>query len=240
MFSIRFSPHFIFLTLALYFIGSPFSLATLPPKPLPNFNAAKKEARLIYAQNRQTFFCAIPFDEKGKVNLSLCTHCPKKTVNIQWMPVVPIPLLAKNLLCFKENICKDKKRGFYKGIQCCRQKNRQFNIMEADLHNLVPEIAFFKSQRRDYAFDDIPSSSSSSKCHFVIDTQNKIVSPDPQLRGIIARAYLYMHDTYPLALPPKEIALYRKWHQQYPPSDWEKRRNEKIQHIQGNRNPYIN
>jgi deoxyribonuclease-1 len=77
-------------------------------------------------------------------------------------------------------------------------------------------------------------------CHFYIDKKNKLVEPAPHLRGMIARTYLYMRDTYQLALAGDELRLYQAWHQQYPVTEWERERNNKIKEIQGKKNPYIN
>ena len=69
--------------------------------------------------------------------------------------------------------------------------------------------------------------------------KNKIIEPEASLRGMIARAYLYMAHTYPIRLSDEEKALYLAWHQAYAPTAWEKERNNKIKAIQGNGNPYV-
>jgi len=42
-----------------------------------------------------------------------------------------------------------------------------------------------------------------------------------------------------LFLYEKQADILLKWHESDPPSKEEKRRNDKIEQIQGNRNPYI-
>ncbi|MEK3890184.1 endonuclease I family protein [Bacillus sp. FSL K6-3431] len=63
-------------------------------------------------------------------------------------------------------------------------------------------------------------------------------------KGTIARAMLYFILRYPDGIRKSfrkkvDFTLLRKWNQQFPPSIYEKHRNQAIFHIQGNRNPFI-
>ena len=59
------------------------------------------------------------------------------------------------------------------------------------------------------------------------------------MRGDIARAMLYMEHRHGLTLSQRTRAQLLRWHRDDPPSDEERRRNDAIERIQGNRNPYI-
>ena len=84
----------------------------------------------------------------------------------------------------------------------------------------------------------------------------KIFEPDDQYKGDFARIYYYFATRYQAAptstdngkvmfknsfpyLTPYSVALLNKWHKQDPVSQKEKDRNNAIEDIQGNRNPYV-
>ena len=86
---------------------------------------------------------------------------------------------------------------------------------------------------------------------------NRLLEPPDSMKGVIARALMYMDvrydgtepDTVDLQLtdcpfnPPTDMAYLSQmltWHFQYPPDDAEKRRNQRAcERWQGNRNPFI-
>lgn len=200
----------------------------------------------IYKNHRQTFFCDIPFSAQQKVDFQACEKCPHVSTSIQWIPLVTSQHMAQHLRCYQEKICIHPKNGQrFKGLSCCKKTNETYQHMQQDLHNRVPEIAFFKQQRKEYRFGIIPSENLSpadykhGNCHFYIDKKHKRIEPAPQIRGIIARTYLYMQDTYQIMLTEEERRLFLHWHQHYPPSTWERERNQKIYTLQGNSNHYI-
>ncbi|NCB38422.1 MAG: hypothetical protein EOM80_06585 [Erysipelotrichia bacterium] len=61
----------------------------------------------------------------------------------------------------------------------------------------------------------------------------------PQSRGNIARAIFYFSTRYAKRIAPSEEEVLRKWHQEDPVDVHEKSRNERVEAIQGNRNPFI-
>ena len=67
-----------------------------------------------------------------------------------------------------------------------------------------------------------------------------MVEPRDDVKGEIARSILYMMDTYRLPLPPHMTLLpLIEWHEEDPPDDHERRRNDKILSLQGNLNHWI-
>lgn len=63
-------------------------------------------------------------------------------------------------------------------------------------------------------------------------------------KGTSARAMLYFFLRYPKAVKKEfrmkvDIPLLVRWHEEFPPSLYEKHRNQAIYYIQGNRNPFI-
>ena len=60
-----------------------------------------------------------------------------------------------------------------------------------------------------------------------------------EISGNASRAFLYMSFQYKIPLQESLEDSLRKWHFEDPPDDWEEKRNDGIEAIQGNRNPFI-
>ena len=113
-------------------------------------------------------------------------------------------------------------------------------MIEADLHNLYPSRTEVNKARSNYPFTVIRGEQRSfGSCDFEFDERARTAEPSPEARGRIARAMLYMSDEYDLYLKKKQKSLYLAWDGKYPPDQAEHRRNERVEQLQGNRNPYI-
>ena len=122
--------------------------------------------------------------------------------------------------------------------QCYSEKQDEFIVMESDLHNLYPawtELTVYRYGRQfgeikgeDWRFDS---------CDF--EWGSGIVEPRPLSRGNIARAIFYMYTKYNLPVSPGLFETLKDWNRQDPPSEQEQVRNDRIEKIQGTRNPYI-
>lgn len=198
--------------------------------------APDKHLSTVYQNHQTTFFCDQPFSS-GEITTPATKHHPAFVEKIQWMPIVPIKKLAPFYACYQQ-MCVSPKGKLQKGLRCC-QRDTQFKQMLHDLHNMVPETRQLKQLRTRYTFAEFTTLPNKKGCHLVIDQKNKKIEPAPSKRGMIARTYLYMKDTYPFRLTEEEIALYLRWHQQYPVTDFERERNEKIFEIQGRKNHWV-
>jgi len=135
------------------------------------------------------------------------------------------------------------------GLQCgtrkqCRKNSDVFNKIEADLHNLYPSRTDVNEKRSSFRFGLIKAEKRyfGNACDFEFDSRARVVEPAPNVRGDIARAMFYMANEYQqhgLVIFNKQAKLLSDWHQSDPPSDAEKSRNNVIEQIQGNRNPFI-
>lgn len=218
-------PLFLFLALCACGYAKEQTLKQSPQR-------IQKQLLQIYQQQRQTFLCATPFSTNGLTR--------DEGAQIKAMPVVLPKEYAKDLLCYREKICIDKNGKAYKGLKCCETTDTLYQTMKKDLHNLVPEIASMIKKRGNKHFGQCEVQSDEIKeCHLKLDKKHKIIEPPEALRGMIARSYLYMAQTYPITLSTQDKALYLAWHQAFPPSAFEKERNERIKALQGNSNPYI-
>jgi deoxyribonuclease-1 len=123
-------------------------------------------------------------------------------------------------------------------LQCYESGNRRFLEIESDLHNMYPvwyelvllrkALPFGEIGGEEWRFDD---------CDF--EWQADRAEPREIARGNIARALFYMHDTYGLRLEAGMLATLKEWHRRDPPSKQEIYRNDRIEALQGRRNPYI-
>ncbi len=183
-------------------------------------NHPKKLLLSLYITHPFTFISQTPFNTAGQSHTTLCAQCPSQEVNIQWMRIVSAKYYLNHKMCYEEKLCIDNKGNRFGGIQCCRKKDLLFKQFENDLHHLVPELPTLKKLVTQYSVGKL--------------------EPNNKLKGTIARMFLYMNLKYRLALPKSDKTLYETWHRQYPPCEWEQKKNKLVKAIQGDANPYIN
>jgi deoxyribonuclease I len=122
----------------------------------------------------------------------------------------------------------------------CRKKSPLFNQIESDMHNLYPALKKINHARSSYAYAEIDGERRRfAECDFEIDRRKHRVEPRPASRGNIARAMFYMHDRYGINIYKRQGELLKQWHQEDPPDEQERRRNNVIEQIQGSRNKFI-
>lgn len=122
--------------------------------------------------------------------------------------------------------------------QCYEQERDRFMTMESDMHNLYPVWSDLTVYRTGRVFGEVEGENwRFDKCDF--EWKSGVVEPRPLSRGNIARAIFYMHTTYNLPVAGEMMTVLKQWNQQDPPSEQERIRNDRIERIQGRRNPYI-
>ncbi len=181
---------------------------------IPDYETARKVFwKKLYNEGGETLYC-------GKKLKSTYN----KGVNIEH--VFPASWMAYTLRCGKR--------------KQCRLNSPQFNLIEADLHNLYPARSDINKARSNYRFAIIRGEQRVfAGCDFEFDEPRRVAEPAPEARGRIARAMLYMADEYDLYLKKKLERLLRDWDKKYPPQAAEYKRNERIEVLQGNRNIYV-
>ena len=219
---------------------------TLPSTPA-TFEDAVAQAQQLYAQNRRTFFCECIYTATDRTARGTCGYETRSdegaAKRIAWDHVVPVRAFGAHLTCWKGSTCADEQGASYGGVRCCRDQDRRFAAMEADLHNLVPMVAELQQDRSNYGFGEIEGEERMyGACDIEVDRRSGLVEVPDDRRGDVARTYLYMFETYgPEALPlsMQELKQFRTWHEADPPSPWELQRAAKIQAIQGTPHPYL-
>lgn len=216
---------------------------TAPPPR--NFSEAKRVARQIYQAHPFTFYCNCSFNKEGVIDLKSCGYRvqadPIRARRLEWEHIVPMSQMAMHLSCWQKKQCSKANGTPYKGRECCRKIDVEFAKMEADLHNLVPEIGELNACRSNYRFGMLPyiKPGQFGRCTFKIDSETKRVEPQVKIRGTIARTYLYVSDTYGVRLSDAQRSLFNRWNKEFPPNIWEIERDRIIGKIQGNHNRYI-
>lgn len=199
-----------------------------------NFTEAKKIARLIWAEHRETFYCGCKYDRQGNIQFKSCSFSAETkytSKKISWEHVVPVSWYGKQRACWRYN------RG-QKPRESCRQIDPDFRKMEADLHNLVPALREINMIRKNYAYGELGPGTCMG-CDFVVNRRLQRVEPRDEVKGMAARITLYLSEKYNIPLDDLQKQILIQWNRRFPPTAWEKRWHEKVATIQGDHNPYI-
>lgn len=138
-----------------------------------------------------------------------------------------------------------------------------------DLHHLRPADRNINGAHSNYGYDnggkpflDTRADGSKVKSGTFVDKKNQSFEPSDRAKGQVARMVFYMATRYELGDNGKKEKmpdLYLKdrntkqvgqpwigdlctlveWNNDYPVTDFERRRNNRVQELQGNRNPFI-
>jgi len=232
----------IFLSALLLFSQTAFSLEALSIKGnrnISNFSEAKKNLHKIHADNQTTLYCGCKYYGK-EVNMNSCqSSAPGQSSRfkkLEWEHVVPANKFGEVIASWSQGdaICKNKK-----GRKCAGKASALFRQMEGDMYNLWPESGGINSARSNkppVASLREPAKTF-GKCETVVG--KKAFAPRTEVRGEVARAYLYMHNAYEIPLSKEELDLYQAWNQADPANKWECERGRRIKKIQGNTNPIL-
>ena len=74
-----------------------------------------------------------------------------------------------------------------------------------------------------------------------VEIRRRKVEPREEVRGEIARTYMYMDSVYPGKgiISKKNRSMFEEWNRSDPVDEWECERAKKIEKIQGNRNEVV-
>jgi deoxyribonuclease-1 len=230
------------------------------------FDEAKKEAGRIYAAGGQRIdlYCGCSFAvEPGRgmrVDLAACGYVPARDAaraeRIEWEHAVPAAAFGHTFTEWRDGNpkCVDSKGKHFKGRKCARIASAEFARIEADLHNLFPVVGEVNGLRGDLPMGvlDPPdrahahanAGGTSATFHFgkcASAIEGGVFMPRREVRGDLARAYLYMNQSYPERglVDDAHRAVFAAWDRDDPPDAWERERNKRIAARQGNANAFI-
>ncbi len=122
----------------------------------------------------------------------------------------------------------------------CRYRNKKFNFIESDLHNLYPSRRDLNLLRASHRFGKVKGELRLfGSYNFKIDKKRRIVEPAPASQGEIARAMFHMSTSYDLKIFSRQAEILAYWNRVDQPSKEEMRRNDLIEQLQGTRNIFI-
>jgi deoxyribonuclease I len=120
---------------------------------------------------------------------------------------------------------------------------REGSTMKADLHHLFPSHSKLNQIRGNFPFGEVDDRLPMLECGFTqIDNSGAGLphfEPPAVHKGNVARALFYFAVRYGLSIDAEQEADLRNWNHSDPPDDFERQRNDAIEKIQGNRNPFI-
>jgi deoxyribonuclease-1 len=211
-----------------------------------NFNQAKKLARGLHSGHSKTFYCGCNYDSANNlVDLQSCGYRPKKDTKranrVEWEHIMPASYFGKQLSCWNNKLCCNEDKVCLSGRACCQKINPYFASIESDLHNIVPVIGELNMLRSNYEFAELPVQlpNQFGTCYFKIDKKAKQIEPRDEVKGVIARTYLYMANQYNIVLSAQQKKLFLKWSKKYPPGDWEITWRHQVKQLQKNNNPFM-
>jgi deoxyribonuclease-1 len=199
----------------------------------------------VFAGHETTFYCGCTYSG-NEVDLASCGYQAKKDLDhakrLEWEHVVPAEAFGQSFREWREGHpeCIDSKGKAFKGRNCARKMSTLFRYMEADLYNLQPAIGEVNWLRSNYSMEMIPGEKRAfGACD--IEIENRKIEPRPEIRGDVARTYLYMDKAYPGhgIISRSNQKLFAAWDKEDPVDDWERERARRIETIQGNRNSFI-
>jgi endonuclease I len=111
---------------------------------------------------------------------------------------------------------------------------KRVNQIASDMHNFQAAISEVNGDRSNYRYSLFTKVFNQyEKCKSAVDFKACIFQPRDEIRGMIARTYLYMSDKYKINLSNQEKKLIMAWNKMYAPENLECKRNAHIAKVQG-------
>lgn len=206
-----------------------------------SFNKAKKMLeRQVYMDHRQTIYCGAAFDESKRIELPqgfVTEKHQKRALKVEWEHAVPAENFGRIFEAWREGDpqCVSKGKPF-KGRRCAEKVDMEYRYMQADMYNLFPAIGAVNVARSNKQYSELPGSPSAfGICEARIDGNR--FEPPARAKGQVARAALYMADSYPkYRLSRQQRQLFEAWDRMFPVDRWECTRTRRIEQLQGNEN----
>jgi deoxyribonuclease I len=191
-------------------------------------------------------YCGCAFGDDQRVR-SGCAYADAASAAIRWEPVVPPSRFGVYRHCWQQWDAGDGNEALTR--RKCAALDPEFAEMDADLYNYHPALADLSARRAGNPYALVQGEPREfGACDF--ETQSVMgkslrVEPPADVRGDLARIYLYMAGKYgkgrdwKIKLSREQRQLYEKWSETDPVDDHERLRACRIAAIQGWENPYV-
>ena len=202
----------------------------------------------IWKDHRETLYCGFRYDGRKKVDLPAGFHTNvhrSRAHQVEAEHIVPVEHFGPAFPEWRHGdpLCVDNRGRRYNGRKCTEERNEAFRLMECDLHNLAPADGAVNAWRGHAQFAELGRSGEAifgPTCPMAFDRRREHVEPPARSKGLIARTYLYMDETYPeFRMSDQQRQLMEAWDRQYSPTPWECERNRRITRVQGNANRFV-
>jgi deoxyribonuclease-1 len=117
-----------------------------------------------------------------------------------------------------------------------------YSHQQADIHNLLPAVPVVNSTRGSSPFGEVTSPVNTLAPGVVLGDDadgNRVFQPRAERQGDVARIIFYFSVRWGGDIEGFEEDVLRRWSAADPPDAYEARRNDAIEALQGNRNPFI-
>lgn len=153
--------------------------------------------------------------------------------------MMPAEQFGQQFSCWREKLCSTRDGKAYKGRKCCAKIDSRFKEAEAELYNLRPAEGLVNQVRSNYRYGLVADKTPFYGCAIYFDKTNRKAEPDDRIKGLVARANLFMADRYDIRLSPSQRQLFLAWNKQFPPTEKEQEWGRAVALIEGYPNPYI-
>lgn len=233
------------IILSLVLIAPPVMAFAAGNTTNDSFNAAKKMLeRQVYYDHRVTLYCGADFDAQKRVTLPAGFFTPaheKRADRVEWEHAVPAENFGRAFAEWREGSpeCINKNGTPFKGRRCAEKVNMEYRHMQADMYNLFPAIGAVNAVRSNKQYSVLPGSESAfGSCPAKVDGNR--FEPPERAKGQVARAALYMADSYPkYRLSGQQQKLFEAWDKMFLVEEWECTRAKRIETLQGNENARV-
>jgi hypothetical protein len=118
-------------------------------------------------------------------------------------------------------------------------------LQKSDLHHLFPTDSKANSTRGNFAFAEVTENQNLKNCPAsrsgpsTVSGGHTFFEPPLSHKGNVARALFYFSVRYKMPIDKEQEEFLRRWNDLDPVDDQEIARNNAIEKLQGNRNPFI-
>lgn len=210
-----------------------------------SFEVAKRQLLGdVYRDAPRTLYCRFPFtpDKKVKTPPGWRVKYYKNRENrLEFEHVVPAENFGRAFSSWRigDPQCLGQS-GAYTGRKCAEKVDRDYRLMQADLHNLFPAVGAVNALRSNYRFMKIEKNIAPAFpfCAMKVRRGERQAEPPDAAKGVVARATLYMGDVYApkFRLSAGQKRLMEAWDRMYPVTREECVRSARREQIQGNAN----
>ena len=216
--------------------------------PPNTFNQSKIIANKIFILFPETIYSGCSFDLLQRIDYESCGFTPNpnnlRDHRVELEHLFPMAHAKHHFSCWSKSVCINSKGKEFKGRLCCREVDPKFNALEAELYNLQPEVGSINRARNAYKFTEYSNKEKRRLKKYrnlplYIDFKKGKVEPRDEVKGLVARANLFVSKKYKIRLSKQQLQLFNHWNKKYPPSKKETLWARQVAKVVGYENPFI-